>query len=183
MSYAKALSKDMFRREDTDEMVFAAVSKDGMQLQYVKKQTPRLVYAALKQNWRALQYVDDLDNQLVRQAVLWDPRAASLLPPKFHQFAVIVDINCFDYILKPSMEVCRYVIEQRPDWIAKRPNPPLELCLTAVKARHIGSEEFYVNWTEYLGLGYFDGITVTEELAKASLPITNGWAYRSLPRE
>ncbi len=177
----------MFQRQDTEDMIVAAMSKDGMQLQHVKKQTPRIVYAALKQNWRALPFVENIDNFLARQVILWDPKAASLLPKQHHLIAVISDINCFDYIAKPSIEACRYVIEQQPDWIAKRPNPPLELCLLAVQMRHKNAE-FWVRCDRgygspytHLGKEYFKGMQVTKELARASLPITKGYSYISFP--
>ncbi len=189
LNYGAALRKDMFKREDTEDMVVAAVSKDGMQLQHVKKQTPRVVYAALKQNWRALPYVENIDNFLARQVVLWDPKAASLLPAKFHLLAVISDMACFDYIAKPSMEACRYVIEQKPDWIAKRPNPPQDLCLLAVRVRHenahfmVRCERGYGNPYIHLGKDYFKGMQVTKELARASLHVTQGYSYISFPED
>ena len=187
LNYGKALRKDMFQRQDTEDMVIAAVSKDGMQLQFVKNKTPRIVYAALKQNWRALPYVDDIDEDLAHRVVMWDPKAASLLPAKFHHMAVINNIDCFDYIAKPSMEACRYVIEQQPDWIAKRPNPPMELCLLAIQVRHkiadftVYGDRGYNNIYTRLGKDYFKGMKVTKELAKASLSVTKGYSYISFP--
>jgi hypothetical protein len=189
MNFGAALRKDMFKRQDTEDMIVAAVSKDGMQLQHVQKQTPRIVYAALRQNWRALPYVAELNNFVARQVVLWDPKAASLLPKEYHLLAVISDIHCFDYIAKPSMDACRYVIEQNPDWIAKRPNPPMELCLLAVQVRHknaqfmVRCERGYGSPYMHLGKDYFKGMRVSKELARASLHATQGYSYISFPED
>lgn len=187
MNFGAALRKDMFQRQDTEDMIVATVSKDGMLLQHVKNKTQRVIYTALQQNWRALRYVDIIDNFLARQIVLWDPKAASLLPPQHHLTAVIANIDSFNYITKPSMEACRYLIRQNPDWIAKRPNPPMELCLLAVKIRHKNAQFLarcnlgYNSPYKYLGKNYFKGIEVTEALASASLLITKGTSFLSFP--
>lgn len=187
MNYGKALRKDMFKREDTEDMVVAAMSKDGMQLQYVKNKTPRVVYAALKQNWRALPFVDPLNEFVVRFVVQCHPEAASLVPPQFHLVAVIAHMGCIDYMRKPTLEACRYVIERQPDWIARCMNPPLELCLLAVQVRHkdvLKMEKCNQGYNypySYLDRDYFKGMIVTEELAKASLSITQGCSYICFP--
>ncbi len=187
MTYGSVLRKDMFRRQDTEDMIVAAVSKDGMQLRNVQTQTRRIVYAAVEQNWRALKFVEHIDEFLARQAARWHPQAASLLPPEHHINAVVVNIDSFDYITKPSMHACRYVIGKNPDWISKRPNPPMELCLLAVQVRHKEAEfraycnNGYCSPYNYLGKNYFKGIQVSEELARASLKLTEGYSYLSFP--
>lgn len=186
MNYGAALQKDMFERKDTLAMVEAAVSKDGMLLSKVIHQTPTICCAAVRQNWRALSYVREITNFLVQDAVEQSPQAASLIPAEFHLTAVIHNVDCFDYIRKPTMECCRYVLKYKPDFIAKFKNPPLELCLQVVKDRHRNAMRVITCtmpplYDEYLGIGYLKGMPITEELVRQALPATKGSIWRSLP--
>ncbi len=191
LNFASAVRKDMYNRNDTQDMILAEVSRDGMLLRNVRHQTYEICCAALGQNWRALSFVHDLNRCIVDAVVRHSPEAASLLPPAFHLYATCVNINCFDFIAKPTLECCRYVIQKMPEWISKRPNPPLELCLMTVKARFEDAKfRAYMNSpyrpaSEYLQRDYLEGMRVTEavlaDLQKAALAVTNGWALLAYP--
>jgi hypothetical protein len=187
MNFAAALRKDMYERMDTEDMIAAAVSKDGMLLSKVKNKTPRIIYNALKQNWRALQFVDTIDNFLARQVILMNPEAASLLPSEHHLMAVIADINAFDYMVNPSMDACYYVLEANPDWISKIANPPLELCVYAIKERHTRALDYVSGFLprphNVVGYGYLKDMPVSDKLLQCALDVTDGYAYLSFSAE
>jgi hypothetical protein len=199
LNFAAAVRKDMFARADTQDMIVAEMSKNGMLLQHVKHQNSDICLAAIRQNWRALQFVRDIkrcivgEYCIVTQAIRCSPEAASLLPPAHHLYAVCTDIRCIDFIAKPSMECCRYVITKMPEWISKLPNPPMELCLLAVQGRfkdatfkahcNVG----YYPAINYLRRDYLEGIqvsgTVLAELQEAALAPTKGWALLNYPQD
>ncbi len=185
MSFSAALCKDMFARDDTDDMILAAVSKDGMLLRRVRRQTFAICKAAVEQNWRAIAFVQDLHYSILQVALQCNLEAASLLPPQVHTLAVAIDLRAFDFIAKPTMACCEYVIKKMPEWITKRPNPPMNLCLLAVQGRfEDASFRAYANSpyhepVQYLRRDYLEGMPVTEELQKAALAPTKGGAILS----
>ena len=186
MNYGAALKKDMYERKDTSTMVEAAVSKDGLLLANVKHQTPRITWLAVSQNWRALQFVQEINTSLVRNAVYQSSEAGALVPVDFHLTAVIANINSFDFLRRPSMEACQYVLKEKPDWITKFKNPPVELCLQVVKLRHHDACRMAActipnSNDRYLGVGYLEGMHVSDELVRQALPATHGLVWRSLP--
>ena len=110
-----------------------------------------------------------------------------------HIPAVKINSECFSFIAKPSMECCRYAIETYPELITARPNPPLELCLIAVRKRFENAlishrhryyhvDDLYCLRQDYL-LFIQVSPEVLAELQEAALHITNGYAILSYPPE
>ncbi len=197
LNFAAAVRKDMFARTDTQDMLVAEMSKNGMLLQHVKHQNFDICLAAIRQNWRALQFVRDINRCIVgeycivTQAIRCSPEAASLLPAVHHLYAVVLDIRCIDFIAEPSMECCRYVITKMPEWINKLPNPTMELCLIAVQGRFkdatfkANCNAGYYPAINYLRRDYLEGIQVSgavlAELQEEALAATKGWAILNYP--
>jgi hypothetical protein len=192
MSFASAARRGMSDK-DKQEMLLKSLPSDGMLLRYISDQTPKICAIAIAQNWRAITCVRNISKELLENVLRWAPQCVSLLPPSMHILALEINRECFNFIDKPSMECCRYAIETYPELITTRPNPPLELCLIAVRRRfeialmyhrnrYYHGDPLYCLRRDYL-LFIQVSPEVLAELQERALYITKGYAILSYPSE
>lgn len=122
--------------KQTEALCLAAVSKDGMALEYVENQTEEICLAAVRQNGKALQFVE-AQTEAVCLAALWqNPQVLEIVkcPTREMELVAVCQEGWQLYnIDNPSLEVCRVAIHQDPFALGQLGDQLPELCLRAVK--------------------------------------------------
>lgn len=96
-------------KKKTIEEDMARVTRDGMQLQYVKYQTPEICMEAVKHDGRALEYVKDQTPELCMAAVKQNGLALQFVTnqtPEICIAAIKEDWRALEYVKDQTPEIC-----------------------------------------------------------------------------
>lgn len=123
-------------REDlrVESLNFKAVKKNGIILQYIKKQTPQLCLEAVKSNGLALEYVEEQTPEICLEALAQTGRAITYVKQVTEELllqAIDRNLEVFEHLEHKSEDVIRKALGIDGMLLEFVESPTLEQCMIA----------------------------------------------------
>ena len=121
--------------DQTPEICMAAVTQNGLTLQFVKNQTPEICIASVTQNGAALQYVKNQTPEICMAAVTQNGFALKHVEDQTLEIciaAVNQDGWALQYVKNQTPEICLVAVTQQGGALPYVKNQTPEICIAAV---------------------------------------------------
>ncbi|MGL5312651.1 MAG: hypothetical protein ACRC92_05355, partial [Peptostreptococcaceae bacterium] len=172
------LIKEMDIYDQTEEVMLATISQNGLLLKYIRNQTPKICMEAINQNHLAFSYVKDKNENICNEIVKVNGLALELIKnqtPEICKNAIRQNPFSLQFVINQTDELCEEALYRSGLALEYVKNKTKKLCLLALEQSSLAIRHVPVSLlSESLDLSNYVFVCVNSRSLIPSIPEIRG---------